>query len=136
MKTTRSIPSPRRLVLLLTLGLFALPLYVGAGGLEAPAGAQSVRGPSDGEALFRQNCAACHGRDARGLPGLGKDLVEGAFARELSDADLVAFIERGRPADDRANTTGVPMPPKGGNPALTRADLADIVAYLRSLQEP
>lgn len=125
--------SPRRSVLLLTLGLLALPLYAAAGRPEAPA---PVRDSGDGEALFRQSCAACHGRDARGLPGLGKDLVAGAFARELSDADLVAFIERGRPADDPANTTGVPMPPKGGNPALTRADLADIVAYLRSLQKP
>jgi len=124
--------APRgRLVLLLALGLVGLPLVVAAGGPGAPAPAH---GPEEGEALFQQTCAPCHGRDARGVPGLGKDLVEGAFARGLSDAELVAFIARGRPADDPANTTGVPMPPKGGNPALTREDLADIVAYLRTLQ--
>ena len=36
---------------------------------------------------------------------------------------------------DPANTTGVAMPPKGGNPALKEADLADIVAYLRTLEK-
>lgn len=94
------------------------------------------RGPEEGKVIFAKTCAACHGPDARGIPGLGKDLVAGAFSRESSDADLIAFIERGRPADDPANTTGVAMPPKGGNPALTRQDIADVVAYLRTLQEP
>jgi len=132
-------PTPRsgRLAALLALGLIGLPLYAGAGKPVAPAGGPpkaAAQGPGEGEALFQRTCAPCHGRDARGLPRLGKDLVAGAFARRLSDAELIAFIERGRPADDPANTTGVPMPPKGGNPALTRRDLADIVAYLRTLQ--
>ena len=39
----------------------------------------------------------------------------------------------GRPADDPANTTGVAMLPKGGNPSLTDADLTDIVHFLKSL---
>lgn len=34
----------------------------------------------------------------------------------------------------QANTTGVAMPPKCGNPSLTDQDLADVVAYLRTLQ--
>ncbi|WP_448601203.1 hypothetical protein [Thermoflexus hugenholtzii] len=42
------------------------------------------------------------------------------------------FIKKGRPATDPANTTGVDMPPKGGNPALTDQDLADIIAFLRT----
>jgi mono/diheme cytochrome c family protein len=29
----------------------------------------------------------------------------------------------------------VAMPPKGGNPALSEEDLADVVAYLRTLEE-
>jgi disulfide bond formation protein DsbB len=129
---TKHFTSPSgRIVALLALGLLGLTLHAGAGRSEAP---PPARGPDEGEALFQRTCAPCHGRDARGLPGLGKDLVAGAFARRLSDAELIAFIERGRPHDDPANTTGVPMPPKGGNPALTRRDLADIVAYLRTLQ--
>jgi disulfide bond formation protein DsbB len=56
------------------------------------------------------------------------------FVATRTDAELVAFIKSGRSVDDPLNTTGVAMPPKGGNPALTDADLADIVAYIRSLQ--
>lgn len=113
------------------LGLALLGLLALAAGSHAP---QPPAGPGEGRALFNKTCAACHGMDARGIPGLGKDLVRGEFARRTSDAALIAFIERGRPADDPANTTGVAMPPKGGNPALSRQDLADIVAYLRTLQ--
>jgi disulfide bond formation protein DsbB len=47
----------------------------------------------------------------------------------------VAFIKVGRGVDDPANTTGVAMLPKGGNPGLSDQDLYDIVAYLRTLQK-
>jgi disulfide bond formation protein DsbB len=36
---------------------------------------------------------------------------------------------------DPLNTTGIAMPPKGGNPALTDGQIVDIVAYLRSIQK-
>jgi disulfide bond formation protein DsbB len=88
-----------------------------------------------GETLFQNTCAACHGSDAKGLPGLGKDLTTSEFVKGLSDAELVAFITEGRPVDDPANTRGVAMPPKGGNPDLTDEDLFDIVAYIRTLEE-
>ena len=86
-----------------------------------------------GSQLYASNCLACHGRDAKGVPGLGKDLVDGEFVGATSDADLVAFIKKGRDPGDPANTTGISMPPKGGNPSLNDQSLADIVAYLRSL---
>jgi disulfide bond formation protein DsbB len=70
------------------------------------------------------------------MTGLGKDLTTSEFVKTTSDADMVAFIKIGRPASDPANTQGVDMPPKGGNPALTDQDILDIVAYVRSLQAP
>lgn len=88
-----------------------------------------------GETLFQNTCAACHGPDAKGLPDLGKDLTTSEFVKGLTDAELVAFITEGRPISDPANTRGVAMPPKGGNPALSDEDLFDIVAYIRTLQE-
>ena len=91
--------------------------------------------PTKGQQAYAQSCASCHGPDAKGLPNLGKDLVDGAFAREQSDAELIAFIKKGRPVSDPANTTKIDMPPKGGNPALTDAQIADIVAYIRTLQK-
>jgi disulfide bond formation protein DsbB len=71
--------------------------------------------------------------DAKGLPGLGKDLTLSEFVRDHTDQELIAFVKQGRPSSDPANTTGVDMPPKGGNPALNDTDIANIVAYLRTL---
>ena len=86
-----------------------------------------------GEALFRVTCPACHGSDAKGVPGLGKDMTTSAFIQSQSDAELVEFIKRGRPADDPLNTTGVAMPAKGANVNLSDADILAIVEYIRSL---
>ena len=87
---------------------------------------------AEGEQLFMQ-CAACHGPDARGLPNLGKDLVKSEFVAGLTDEALSEFIKTGRPIWDPLNTTGIDMPGKGGNPALTDEQIAKIIAYLRSL---
>ncbi|MER3514081.1 MAG: hypothetical protein C4310_06580 [Chloroflexota bacterium] len=80
-------------------------------------------------------CAACHGTDAKGLPGLGKDLTASQFVKSQTDEQLVEFIKKGRDTSDPANTTGVAMPPKGGDPSLTDDQLRAIVAYIRTLQK-
>jgi disulfide bond formation protein DsbB len=87
----------------------------------------------DGKTLFSVTCPACHGPEAKGLPGLGKDMTTSEFIKSTSDAELVEFIKRGRAPDDPLNTTGVPMPPMGANPALSDADLLAIVEFIRSL---
>ena len=87
-----------------------------------------------GQNTFMGACSGCHGLDAHGIPGVGKDLVLGEFPTTASDDELAAFIVTGRPIWDPANTTGVDMPPKGGNPALSNDDIRAIIAYLRSLQ--
>ncbi len=89
---------------------------------------------ASGEALFA-SCAACHGPDGRGLPNLGKDLVASEFVAGLTDQELLQFIIMGRPIWDPLNTTGVDMPGKGGNPALTSEDILAIIAYVRSLAD-
>jgi disulfide bond formation protein DsbB len=48
---------------------------------------------------------------------------------------LILFVTKGRDPSDPLSTTGVQMPPRGGNPALTDQDLADIVAYVRTLEK-
>jgi mono/diheme cytochrome c family protein len=101
---------------------------------DAPLG-DLVGDAARGEQAFRGTCSACHGADARGLPHLGKDLTTSEFVRSQTDADLIAFVKKGRLSSDAANTTGMNMPPKGGNPALTDQDLADIVAFVRTLEQ-
>jgi disulfide bond formation protein DsbB len=99
----------------------------------APASAYDPALVSQGQSLFVL-CSACHGPDARGVPNLGKNLVESEFVRSLSDTELANFVKMGRPIWDPANTTGLDMPPKGGNPAMTDEELMAIIAYIRSLQ--
>ena len=142
------------------VAMVALTVIVNSGGDPAAAGLSSTGAPpsveevvpetsttavatggssggdvANGETVYSSTCAVCHARDAVGIPGLGKPLVGSDFVDTISDASLVSFISQGRSSDDPENTTGIPMPAKGGNPALTDTDLADVVAYLRFLNE-
>jgi disulfide bond formation protein DsbB len=127
-----------RLFLLLLVGMLAL---TACGGGESETNEPAENGEeaeeaevtgdaAAGETLFAGTCSSCHGVDAKGLPGLGKDLTTSAFLTDQTDQQLIDFIKVGRPASDPLNTTGIDMPPKGGNPALDDQDIADIVAYL------
>ena len=80
-------------------------------------------------------CIACHGPEATGVTGLGKDLTTSDFVKSKTNAELVEFIKTGRPSSDQLNTTKVDMPPKGGNPALTDTNILNIVAFVRSIQK-
>jgi disulfide bond formation protein DsbB len=125
------------IVLLALVALVVAACGGGSGGAEEPAttaAAAAVGDPARGEELFQGTCVACHGADATGIEGLGKDLANSDFIRGMTDAELATFIKGGRPSSDPANTTGVDMPPKGGNPALSDQDLLDIASFLRSLQ--
>lgn len=98
----------------------------------APAVAQGD--PAKGKESFA-TCAGCHGPEGKGVEGLGKDMTTSQWIKSQTDEQLLAFLKTGRPASDPLNTTGVDMPPKGGNPALTDAQLLDIIAYIHSIQQ-
>ncbi len=93
-----------------------------------------VGGAANGQAVFKTTCSACHGQNAEGVDGLGPDMRNNEFIQSQSNADLILFIVAGRSTTDPANTTGVDMPAKGGNPSLTNEEIADVVDYLRTLQ--
>lgn len=103
------------------------------GGSQTASSSSGPLGVADGQQLFVSSCTTCHGPAGEGMTGLGKPLTTSTFIAGLSDAELLAFIKNGRPVDDPLNTTGIAMPPKGGNPALTDEQLQAIVAYLRSI---
>lgn len=135
------------------IGLFVLVAFLmlsvaacGGGDSSSSGGGSESAPPTDvpatpagdaakGEELFNGTCIACHGQGGVGIEGLGKNMPESEFIRDQSDEELLAFIKVGRPTGDPANTTGVDMPPKGGNPALTDNDILDIIAYIRTLQQ-
>ena len=89
--------------------------------------------PTDGEIVFMGACIKCHGNDATGIEGSGTNLTISEFVRDHTDTELVQYIKIGRPMNDPLNTTGIAMPPYGANPMLTDQDLADVVAYLRTV---
>jgi disulfide bond formation protein DsbB len=90
--------------------------------------------PPEGEALYREACAACHGLNAEGVPNLGNALVGNEFIRGLSDIELLQFIRNGRDLNSPENTSGLVMPPSGGRPDLTDAEMQLIIDYLRAKQ--
>lgn len=103
---------------------------------EAPqATATSAGDAAAGKAQFDTVCIACHGPGGVGVEGLGKPFTTSEFLLSVNDQELLEFIKTGRPISHPDNTTGVDMPPKGGNPALTDEQLMDIIAYIRTLHE-
>lgn len=126
-------------VVMLSLGLVAASCSSDSeeGGGTTTTASSSGGGKSggSGEDMYASSCSSCHGADAKGLPKLGKDLTTSAFLKGMSDDEAVAFVKVGRTASDPENTTGVAMPPKGGNPSLSDKDIAAIVTYLRTLQQ-
>lgn len=125
--------------LIISMSLALLVAACGDGTTDSPVATEApVATPSGdvaaGEALFQASCTACHGVDAMGIDGLGKAVPGSEFIIATSEDGLVSFLKTGRSVSDPENTTGVDMPPKGGNPALDDTDLIDLVAYLKSLQ--
>jgi disulfide bond formation protein DsbB len=88
---------------------------------------------ANGKNVYGILCIACHGPTAEGVQGLGKNLVTSEFIGQQTDEQLVEFIKVGRQVGDPLNSTGIAMPPKGGNPGLSDQEIADIVAYLREI---
>ena len=60
-------------------------------------------------------------------------MIGNDFVASSTDPELHDFIVVGRPADHPDNKSGIAMPAKGGNSALTDEDIDDIVAYLREI---
>ena len=96
----------------------ALVVVLGAARVAAQAPAYSPSDAQDGERLFMNSCANCHGPDGDVVPSV--DLEHGQFRRASSDAQLIDIIRRGIP--------GTAMPP--GNYSNTAA--TQIVAFLRT----
>ncbi len=131
--------------LILTMLLILLAVLAACGGGDsepAPTAAPTVQAEpalpvgdaAKGKEQFTA-CAACHGPEGEGIQGLGKDMTTSEFIAGLSDGELLEFVKTGRPSSDPLNTTGVDMPPKGGNPALSDAQIMDIIAYIRSIHK-
>ncbi|MEX1019798.1 MAG: disulfide oxidoreductase [Litorilinea sp.] len=103
-----------------------------AGAVEGTDSAGDTADHSAGEQLYLESCAACHGQDAQGVAGLGSDLTVSAQVQEMDPAATLARVRTGIAADDPDNQTGLAMPPSGGRPDLSDADILTIIDYLRN----
>ena len=132
----RGLQDPRRMPELPPLALTVAPSEGDkAAALEAAGGDAELAGYiAKGNALFHTSCVACHGKGGVGIAGNGKALANNAFIQSLDEDGLFEFISKGRSPTDPLNTTGIQMPPKGGNPAMSEDDILDVIAYLRTLQ--
>jgi mono/diheme cytochrome c family protein len=88
---------------------------------------------TEGRALFRQDCARCHGDQGQGKHGqkegdFAPSLNNGEFLKDADDNFLLATIALGRP--------GTPMPPfakgQGEVKALSADQIRKIVAFIRT----
>jgi cytochrome c oxidase cbb3-type subunit 3 len=86
--------------------------------------AQSLFAQHDsGKALFRSNCAFCHGADATG--GRGPSLISAKIAQNTSDAAIKDIVRNGIP--------GTTMP---GFDDIEGDDMNKLVGYIRGLAGP
>lgn len=91
-----------------------------------PASPRIARGDANrGMALFARNCAGCHGAGGRG--GMAPELANSTFQEAASDDFIVTTIRFGRQA------TIMPAFQRPGMAGLTDGEIADLLAYIRSL---
>ncbi|WP_227446663.1 cytochrome c [Cognatishimia sp. F0-27] len=119
-------------------------------------GQATAQEPSEGEALFERHCASCHGAAAEGDGPLSGALLitppdlTALSARNDGIFPMQRVIERIDGQDPLAShgspmpvfgpffqgVMDVPMKADSGQPVLVSQPIADIVAYLRSIQMP
>ena len=109
---------------------FAAPTATAAGDVEA------------GKATYQANCASCHGPEGRGdgpvamaLDPKPRDFAEAQFKYDTdgdgttgSDADITNIVQQGAAAFG-GNVMMAPLP------HLSDAEVANIIAYIRTLEK-
>ncbi|UCF27490.1 MAG: c-type cytochrome [Chloroflexota bacterium] len=122
-----------KLLPILAIIILTAIILTSCGGSSEPT--YSAEDVTAGGEIFASTCSACHGPDAKGLPNLGKDLTTSEYVRDNNDETLLLLLVGGRPSGHELNTTGVDMPPRGGNSSLSDDDLRTVIAYLRSINQ-
>jgi cytochrome c551/c552 len=109
-------------------------LCLGVGGtLHAAVGAGHVEA---GAMLSHERCSPCHGMDGKATTPMAqamapkpRDHTDGAYMNQLSDTHIATVIKKGGTAVGKSSL----MP---AQPALSAQQLADLVAFVRTLAVP
>jgi cytochrome c5 len=85
-----------------------------------------------GKQIYEKTCVTCHGDDGKGkVPGAA-NFTDANGPLTQSDKVLMKHIINGY----QSPGSPMAMPAKGGNAALTDADLQDALKYIRDTFEP
>jgi mono/diheme cytochrome c family protein len=97
--------------------------FLALGGAAASLGA-------DGETVYVENCASCHGRDGKGRTPAGKKMGAKDLAlSQAADADIARQIREGT-KDAKGNAR---MP--AFSDKLTADEIAAVAAYVKALRK-
>ena len=109
----------------------ALTVLLGSGVMPASAGDVAA-----GKEIYKARCAQCHGEDgkanttiAKALQPPPRDHSDGNYMNKLDDTHFAKVIKGGGTAVGKSAI----MPPQ---PDLTDAQVANLIAYMRSLADP
>jgi mono/diheme cytochrome c family protein len=107
-----------------------LKSFSGSSGSSAPIGANDPRMVA-GQAIYRDQCSACHGLDGHGSPQLFPSLADSSVARSEDAATQIRIVLRGaRSVATAAEPTAPGMPSYGRQ--LTDAEIAAVLTYIRN----
>lgn len=105
----------------LSVVMLVASLWVGCGSSRDGEITKLTGNATNGLVVWGSNCASCHGPAGKGVTGTGPSLVEG-HAADHDDAYLAKFILNGEGT----------MP--SFSSSLSNQQIADVIAYIRSLQ--
>jgi EmrB/QacA subfamily drug resistance transporter len=89
-----------------------------------------------GPEAFALYCAACHGKDGKGVLNLGVDLTTSAFARRESPERLAAFLREGRLPESPESRTRRLMPGMKNYPSFAPELYERVVSHVKALSVP
>lgn len=130
MDASKPIVRTRRLAgmtFLLGSMIAAALIMPGAAALAASCSNPGPGDPAQGKSIYDKTCISCHGKDGTGqVPGT-PDFTSPDGPLSKPKTKLTSHIENG------FKKPGAPlaMPPKGGNPNLTKTDIMNVEAYIR-----
>jgi cbb3-type cytochrome c oxidase subunit III len=104
--------------------------YLRSGATEAPITpmAMPTGDAARGLSLFLRNCYGCHGMNGRG--GMAPEIGNPVFQQAATDAFIARTIQNGRVG------TAMPAFQRKAAPVFSDQDIADVLAYLRTLAGP
>jgi mono/diheme cytochrome c family protein len=88
-------------------------------------------GMKAGGAIYRDQCAACHALDGKGVSGLFPSLAESGVLRSSDPRSAIRIVLRGARSVATDKSPGAPGMPSFGK-ELTDQQIADVLTYVRN----